>query len=173
MQLTLEGGSAVAIFVRCFANRKGIEEELERRLHVKFPRGVLAAISVILWITLIFNTIIFHLWMNLHSTSQVIYAYFRFCCFWWRHIVQQHWDNFSSSIWFSSERYRLFCLSVCVASDSVLKMYVQSGVFLSILSLWSPDISDVNINLPRSALPAFPCLSVELLELGNQTTQVI
>nr|GLL33051.1 protein S-acyltransferase 18 [Ipomoea trifida] len=50
IMLTLEGGSAVAIFVRCFANRKGIEEELERRLHVKFPRGVLAAISVLLFL---------------------------------------------------------------------------------------------------------------------------
>lgn len=62
MQLTIEGGSAVAIFVRCFVNKNGIEEELERRLHVKFPRGVLAAISVILWIALIFNTIIFHIY---------------------------------------------------------------------------------------------------------------
>ncbi|XP_019188678.1 PREDICTED: protein S-acyltransferase 18 [Ipomoea nil] len=50
IMLTLEGGSAVAIFVRCFVNRKGIEEELERRLHVKFPRGLLAAISVLLFL---------------------------------------------------------------------------------------------------------------------------
>lgn len=47
VQLVIEGGTAIAIFVRCFADKKGIERELERKLHVEFPRGVLATISVI------------------------------------------------------------------------------------------------------------------------------
>ncbi|VFQ74611.1 unnamed protein product [Cuscuta campestris] len=48
--LMIEGGSAVAIFVRCFVNRKGIEEEFESRFHLKFPRGVLATASVLLFL---------------------------------------------------------------------------------------------------------------------------
>ena len=47
LQLTIEGGIAIAIFIRCFADKRGIEHELQRKLHVDFPRGVLAAISVI------------------------------------------------------------------------------------------------------------------------------
>jgi palmitoyltransferase len=47
VQLIIEGGTAIAIFIRCFTDKKGIERELERRLHVEFPRGVLATISVI------------------------------------------------------------------------------------------------------------------------------
>jgi hypothetical protein len=47
IQLIIEGGTATAIFVRCFTDQKGIERELERRLHVEFPRAVLATISVI------------------------------------------------------------------------------------------------------------------------------
>ncbi|KAG5514062.1 hypothetical protein RHGRI_035464 [Rhododendron griersonianum] len=47
-RLTIEGGTAVAIFVRCFADKKGVERELEKKLYVEFPRGVLAAISVFL-----------------------------------------------------------------------------------------------------------------------------
>ncbi|RAL45108.1 hypothetical protein DM860_015514 [Cuscuta australis] len=50
MQLMIEGGSAVAIFVRCFVNRKGIEEEFKSRFHLKFPRGVLATASVLLFL---------------------------------------------------------------------------------------------------------------------------
>ncbi|KAL8138273.1 hypothetical protein V2J09_004274 [Rumex salicifolius] len=46
--LTIEGGSAIAIFVRCFADKKGMEQELARRHFVTFPRGVLAAIAVLL-----------------------------------------------------------------------------------------------------------------------------
>lgn len=45
-QLMIEGGTAVAVFVRCFVDKKGIETELRRRLHVEFPRWVLATISV-------------------------------------------------------------------------------------------------------------------------------
>ncbi|CAK7348543.1 unnamed protein product [Dovyalis caffra] len=48
LMLIIEGGTAVAIFVRCFTDKKGMERELERRLHVEFPRAVLATISVLL-----------------------------------------------------------------------------------------------------------------------------
>ncbi|XP_057482821.1 protein S-acyltransferase 18-like isoform X1 [Actinidia eriantha] len=48
LMLTIEGGIAVAIFIRCFADKKGIDHELQRKLHVYFPRGVLAAISILL-----------------------------------------------------------------------------------------------------------------------------
>lgn len=44
--MILEGGTAVAIFIRCFADKKGIEQELEKRLYIKFPREVLATITV-------------------------------------------------------------------------------------------------------------------------------
>ncbi|KAJ4957054.1 hypothetical protein NE237_013837 [Protea cynaroides] len=46
--LFIVGGSAVAIFIRCFVNKKGIELELQEKLHIDFPRGVLATISVFL-----------------------------------------------------------------------------------------------------------------------------
>ena len=46
LQLILEGGTAIAIFVRCFTDKKGIEQELEKRLYIKFPREVLATITV-------------------------------------------------------------------------------------------------------------------------------
>ena len=46
LQLIIEGGTAIAIFVRCFTDKSGIEQELERRLYVKFPREVLATVSV-------------------------------------------------------------------------------------------------------------------------------
>ncbi|XP_030460259.1 protein S-acyltransferase 18 [Syzygium oleosum] len=48
LMLILEGGTAVAIFVRCFVDKEGIEHELRRRLYIKFPREVLATISVLL-----------------------------------------------------------------------------------------------------------------------------
>lgn len=44
----MEGGTAIAIFIRCFVDKRGIEQELQKRLYIKFPRGVLATISVIL-----------------------------------------------------------------------------------------------------------------------------
>lgn len=46
LQLIIEGGTAIAIFVRCFADKKGIERELAKKLDTRFPRGVLATISV-------------------------------------------------------------------------------------------------------------------------------
>ncbi|XP_024018151.1 protein S-acyltransferase 18 [Morus notabilis] len=48
LMLIMEGGTAVAIFVRCFTDKSGIEQELKRRLYVKFPREVLATISILL-----------------------------------------------------------------------------------------------------------------------------
>lgn len=46
-QLVIEGGAAIAIFIRCFVDKRGIEKELQRKLFVEFPRGVLATICVI------------------------------------------------------------------------------------------------------------------------------
>ena len=48
LQLIIEGGTAIAIFIRCFADKGGVERELVSRLYIQFPRGVLATISVIL-----------------------------------------------------------------------------------------------------------------------------
>lgn len=45
-QLLIEGGTAAAIFVRCFANKRSIELEIQKRFNAKFPRGVLATICV-------------------------------------------------------------------------------------------------------------------------------
>ncbi|XP_020101496.1 protein S-acyltransferase 18 [Ananas comosus] len=46
LMLTIEGGTAVAIFIRCFADSKGMEQEMVQKLRIKFPKGVLAAISI-------------------------------------------------------------------------------------------------------------------------------
>ncbi|KAJ8623575.1 hypothetical protein MRB53_032104 [Persea americana] len=48
LMLLVEGVTAISIFIRCFANGKGIEKELEQKLNIPFPRGVLAAISALL-----------------------------------------------------------------------------------------------------------------------------
>ncbi|KAK4417989.1 protein S-acyltransferase 18 [Sesamum alatum] len=56
VMLILEGGTAVAVFVRCFADSKSIEQELNKRHYVKFPRGVLAALSVILVLLTTYST---------------------------------------------------------------------------------------------------------------------
>ncbi|XP_022759641.1 protein S-acyltransferase 18-like isoform X1 [Durio zibethinus] len=48
LMLILEGGTAIAIFVRCFADKKGIEQELDKRLYIEFPREVLATITILL-----------------------------------------------------------------------------------------------------------------------------
>ncbi|KAE8681679.1 Protein S-acyltransferase 18 [Hibiscus syriacus] len=42
--LILEGGIAIAIFVRCFADKKGMEQELKKRLCIEFPREILLAL---------------------------------------------------------------------------------------------------------------------------------
>ncbi|CAN4112706.1 unnamed protein product [Withania somnifera] len=49
IMLLIEGGTAATIFVRCFANKRSIELEIQRRFSAKFPRGVLATICVILF----------------------------------------------------------------------------------------------------------------------------
>ncbi|PIN20104.1 DHHC-type Zn-finger protein [Handroanthus impetiginosus] len=56
IMLVVEGGTAIAVFVRCFADSKGIEHELHRRHYVKFPRGVLAALSVMLVLLTTYST---------------------------------------------------------------------------------------------------------------------
>ncbi|WZY70140.1 hypothetical protein YC2023_002380 [Brassica napus] len=48
VKLMIEGGTANAIFFRCFVAKKGTETELKRRLHVVFPRWSLATIYVML-----------------------------------------------------------------------------------------------------------------------------
>ncbi|XP_022956534.1 protein S-acyltransferase 18-like [Cucurbita moschata] len=48
LMLAIQGGTAIAIFVRCFADKKGMEMELQRRFHRDFPREALATISVLL-----------------------------------------------------------------------------------------------------------------------------
>ncbi|XP_072968070.1 protein S-acyltransferase 18 [Typha angustifolia] len=48
LMLIIEGGTAIAIFVRCFADSKGIKKEMEQKLHIEIPKGVLAAISILL-----------------------------------------------------------------------------------------------------------------------------
>jgi palmitoyltransferase len=45
-QLVIEGGTAVAIFVRCFVDSKGLKMEMEHRLHIRLPKGAHAALSV-------------------------------------------------------------------------------------------------------------------------------
>lgn len=45
-QFIVEGGSALAIFIRCFADKKGIKLELEKKLNLRFPSEALAAVSV-------------------------------------------------------------------------------------------------------------------------------
>ncbi|KAL8527113.1 hypothetical protein ACS0TY_005111 [Phlomoides rotata] len=56
IMLTVEGGTAIAVFVRCFADKKGIEHELKRIHYDKFPGGVLAALSVILFLMTSYST---------------------------------------------------------------------------------------------------------------------
>ncbi|RYQ89547.1 protein S-acyltransferase 18 isoform X2 [Arachis ipaensis] len=47
-KLIIEGGTAIAVFIRCFADKRGMVKELHRKLHVEFPREVLATICVLL-----------------------------------------------------------------------------------------------------------------------------
>ncbi|KAF5194553.1 S-acyltransferase [Thalictrum thalictroides] len=57
LMVIIEGGSAIAIFIRCFADKKGIEQELVRKLNIEFPRGVLAAISVFLVLMMAYSSV--------------------------------------------------------------------------------------------------------------------
>ncbi|KAI9182134.1 hypothetical protein LWI28_022431 [Acer negundo] len=56
LMLIMEGGTAIAIFIRCFADKKGIERELERKLYIEFPREVLATISILLVLMTAYGT---------------------------------------------------------------------------------------------------------------------
>ncbi|XP_077239852.1 DHHC-type zinc finger family protein [Tasmannia lanceolata] len=56
LMLFIEGGSAIAIFVRCFADSKGLSKELEQKLYIKFPRGILATISVLLTLMIAYSS---------------------------------------------------------------------------------------------------------------------
>ncbi|KVH94558.1 protein S-acyltransferase 18 [Cynara cardunculus var. scolymus] len=48
LMLMIEGGTAIAILIRCFADAQGLDRELVTNLHFHFPRGVLSAICVLL-----------------------------------------------------------------------------------------------------------------------------
>ncbi|KAL5795836.1 hypothetical protein ACOSQ2_000656 [Xanthoceras sorbifolium] len=56
LMLIIEGGTALAIFIRCFVDKKGVERELERKLYIEFPREVLATISVLLVLMTAYGT---------------------------------------------------------------------------------------------------------------------
>ncbi|KAL3849404.1 hypothetical protein ACJIZ3_011286 [Penstemon smallii] len=56
IMLIVEGGTAIAVFVRCFADSKGIEHELNRRHYANFPRGLLSAISILLVLVIAYST---------------------------------------------------------------------------------------------------------------------
>ncbi|GFP93637.1 protein s-acyltransferase 18 [Phtheirospermum japonicum] len=56
IMLVVEGGAAIAVFVRCFADRNGIQHELYRIHYVHFPRGLLAALSVLLFLLTTYST---------------------------------------------------------------------------------------------------------------------
>ncbi|RLN29881.1 protein S-acyltransferase 18 [Panicum miliaceum] len=45
-RLVIEGGTAIAIFVRCFVDSKGVKMEMEHRLHIRLPKGAHAALSM-------------------------------------------------------------------------------------------------------------------------------
>ncbi|XP_051141863.1 protein S-acyltransferase 18 [Andrographis paniculata] len=55
IMLIVEGGTGIAVFARCFADREGIEKELNQRHYGSFPRGALAAFSVILVMVTIYS----------------------------------------------------------------------------------------------------------------------
>lgn len=46
----IEGGTAIAIFIRCFTDAHGLNRELPKMLHFHFPREVLSAICVSLFL---------------------------------------------------------------------------------------------------------------------------
>ncbi|XP_025689427.1 protein S-acyltransferase 18 isoform X1 [Arachis hypogaea] len=48
LMLIIEGGTAIAVFIRYFADKREIVKELHRKLHVAFSREVLATICVLL-----------------------------------------------------------------------------------------------------------------------------
>ncbi|XP_047328416.1 protein S-acyltransferase 18 [Impatiens glandulifera] len=50
LMLFIEGGTAIAVFIRCFSDKKGIKEEVKRTMYIDFPRGLLAAINILLFL---------------------------------------------------------------------------------------------------------------------------
>ncbi|AQK74335.1 Protein S-acyltransferase 18 [Zea mays] len=56
LMLVIEGGTAIAIFIRCFVDSKGVKMEMEHRLHLRLPKGAHAALSVVFVIFTIYST---------------------------------------------------------------------------------------------------------------------
>ncbi|KAL6504958.1 hypothetical protein OROGR_024775 [Orobanche gracilis] len=56
IMLIVEGGAAIAVFVRCFADSNGIQRELSSRHYHKFTRGLLAALSILLVLLTTYST---------------------------------------------------------------------------------------------------------------------
>ncbi|KAE8809826.1 putative S-acyltransferase [Hordeum vulgare] len=56
LMLVIEGGTAVAIFIRCFIDSKGLKTEMEHRLHVRLPKGAHAAVSMVFVIFTLYST---------------------------------------------------------------------------------------------------------------------
>ncbi|XP_037462209.1 protein S-acyltransferase 18-like [Triticum dicoccoides] len=56
LMLVIEGGTAVAIFIRCFIDSKGLKTEMEHRLHVGLPKGAHAALSMVFVIFTLYST---------------------------------------------------------------------------------------------------------------------
>lgn len=56
LMLVIEGGTAIAIFVRCFVDSKGVKMEMEHRLHIRLPKGAHAALSMAFVIFTMYST---------------------------------------------------------------------------------------------------------------------
>ncbi|KAG2628679.1 protein S-acyltransferase 18-like isoform X1 [Panicum virgatum] len=46
LMLVIEGGTAIAVFVRCFVDSRGVKMEMEHRLHIRLTKGAHAALSM-------------------------------------------------------------------------------------------------------------------------------
>ncbi|XP_062204245.1 protein S-acyltransferase 18 [Phragmites australis] len=56
LMLVIEGGTAIAIFVRCFVDGNGVKMEMEHRLHIRLPKGAHAALSMAFAIFALYST---------------------------------------------------------------------------------------------------------------------
>ncbi|WVZ89596.1 hypothetical protein U9M48_035976 [Paspalum notatum var. saurae] len=56
LMLVIEGGTAIAIFARCFVDSNGVELEMEHRLHIRLPKGAHAALSMLFVIFTLYGT---------------------------------------------------------------------------------------------------------------------
>uniref|UniRef100_A0A453SB35 S-acyltransferase n=1 Tax=Aegilops tauschii subsp. strangulata TaxID=200361 RepID=A0A453SB35_AEGTS len=56
LMLVIEGGTAAAVFIRCFIDSKGLKTEMEHRLHVRLPKGAHAALSMVFVIFTLYST---------------------------------------------------------------------------------------------------------------------